>query len=154
MRYMLQHETQNNCSDLAYFCGTLPHCSDQFDATYPQVAREHLAKITTTWIDKNIAHLWPGAVAKPGDGLKQGLVVEQYLRANCLPSDGYVLSRPGTIHTRMRTDETGIINLRLAGDWVRNGADTGSFENAVMSGLQCSRAICKYPKKIVGESDF
>jgi uncharacterized protein with NAD-binding domain and iron-sulfur cluster len=154
MHHLLELETAKNCSGLAYFCGTLPHSSNDFDATYPQRARQHLEKATTSWINENIGYLWPEAVTNPGDGLKQGLLVDQYVRANCLPSDGYVLSRPGTIHTRMRTDETGITNLRLAGDWTRNGGDTGSFENAVMSGLQCSRAICKYPKKIVGESDF
>ena len=99
-----------------------------------------------------LPELWPNAAPGPDGSLTT--MVAKYVRANSLPAGAYVLTPPGTVDKRMRTDESGISNLFLAGDWVRNGADTGSFENAVMSGLQCSRAICGHPRRIAGESDF
>lgn len=156
MHHMVAYEADDGagCKDLAYFCGTLPRVGGPMDDTYPAKSRAKLETVTRDWVNAHIETLWPGAVATPGGGFKTALELDRYVRANCLPSDGYVLSMPGSIDARMRTDETGIANLRLAGDWTRNGADTGSFENAVMSGLQCSRAICGHPKRIVGESDF
>lgn len=154
MHHLIPYEDDAGCKNLAYFCGTMPRVDGPMDESYPARARAMVDGVTRDWINKHIHELWPQSVGRPGEGFKPALELDRYARANCLPSDGYVLSLPGSIDCRMRTDESGIANLLLAGDWTRNGADTGSFENAMMSGLQCSRAICGHPKRIVGESDF
>jgi hypothetical protein len=58
-----------------------------------------------------------------------------------------------SIKHRLKTDETPFDNLYLTGDWIKNGFDLGCVESAVMSGMLTSRAICGYPKHIVGETD-
>jgi hypothetical protein len=49
--------------------------------------------------------------------------------------------------------DAGFDNLFLAGDWILNGLNFGCIESCVMGGLEASRAICGYPKYIVGETD-
>ncbi len=41
----------------------------------------------------------------------------------------------------------------LAGDWTRNGLNTGCIEATTMSGLQAARAISGYPTEVPGETD-
>jgi uncharacterized protein with NAD-binding domain and iron-sulfur cluster len=75
----------------------------------------------------------------------------QFLRANFQPSERYVMTRAKTVQYRLRANESGFANLKLAGDWTRNGIDGGSVEAAVTSGMQASRAICGLPAQIQGE---
>ena len=82
------------------------------------------------------------------------LKAEIYVRANINPSDEYVLSPAGSISSRLRTDQTGIDNLFIVGDWVKTDLDVGAVEAAVTSGLQCSRALTGRPQYIYGEADF
>ena len=85
----------------------------------------------------------------------------QYLRANFVPSERYVLSPPGSTVHRLdadalaRDDAVGpdrVSNLILAGDWTLNGVNGGCVEAATMSGMQASRAICGTPDVVVGEN--
>ena len=76
----------------------------------------------------------------------------QFWRANLDPSEHYVLSTKGSIQYRLSPDGSGYDNLKLAGDWTRGGLNYGCVENAVMSGMQASRAICGYPQIIFGEN--
>ena len=55
------------------------------------------------------------------------------------------MTRAGSVQHRLAADESGFDNLKLAGDWTRNGLDGGSVEAAVTSGMQASRAICGSP---------
>jgi uncharacterized protein with NAD-binding domain and iron-sulfur cluster len=65
-----------------------------------------------------------------------------------------VLALPGTIAKRMRTNETGLENLLVAGDWTRNGGDAGAVEYAVMSGFQAARVIQPTTETIFGEAEL
>jgi uncharacterized protein with NAD-binding domain and iron-sulfur cluster len=65
-----------------------------------------------------------------------------------------VLSPPSPVNVRLAADESGISNLLLAGDWLRTGVDVGAFECAVMSGMQCARALTGVPIDIYGERDW
>jgi uncharacterized protein with NAD-binding domain and iron-sulfur cluster len=65
-----------------------------------------------------------------------------------------VTTPAGSIHARLRPEESGVPNLFLAGDWTRNNFDMGAVEVAVQSARLCARAICGQPKNIYGESDF
>ncbi|MBI1212610.1 MAG: NAD(P)-binding protein [Alphaproteobacteria bacterium] len=154
MSFLLQYEKNEAapCAQLSYFCGTMPRLKVDQDTHYPPLERQRVQKAADEWIADNLRQLWPNIAQGPDGSFKP--ITAKYVRANSLPAGAYVLTPPGTVETRLKPHQSGITNLFLAGDWTRNGADTGSFENAVMSGLQCSRAICGYPRRIFGESDF
>jgi hypothetical protein len=102
------------------------------------------------WIDSNIRDVlpnWDAAIAN-------GAPVEIYARINRKPSELYNFSPAGSVRHRLRTDETGLYNLFLAGDWIKNNSDLGWVEGAVISAMQCSRAISGVQVRIYGESDF
>ena len=84
----------------------------------------------------------------------QHRIRDQYYRINIDPSERYILSLPGTAQYRPRADQSGFRNLVLAGDWLATGLNAGCVEAAVMGGLQASRAICGYPREIIGDGDF
>jgi len=103
------------------------------------------------------SHLFaPGAGDTPGERL-----AAQYLRANFVPTERYVLSPPGSTVHRLAADDLAkdgavapdrVPNLYLAGDWTLNGVNGGCVEAATMSGMQASRAICDTPAEVVGEN--
>jgi hypothetical protein len=78
----------------------------------------------------------------------------QWLRANVDPTECYIASTRGTTSVRLGANESGFVNLVLAGDWTKNGINAGCVEAAVMSGMAASRAICGSPTQIVGEDFF
>lgn len=65
-----------------------------------------------------------------------------------------MLSVAGSGAHRIRSADTGLSNLYLAGDWLRTGLDAGCVEAAVMGGMQASRALSGYPALIEGEHDL
>ncbi|MDH5674787.1 MAG: NAD(P)-binding protein [Myxococcales bacterium] len=79
---------------------------------------------------------------------------DQYRRANMDPVERYVLSIPGTQNARLAAEASGFGRLVLAGTWVDTGLNISACETAVMSGMQASRAISKWPQQVVGERDF
>jgi uncharacterized protein with NAD-binding domain and iron-sulfur cluster len=76
-----------------------------------------------------------------GRTFDRSLEAERYIAASLEPSDQYVLSLPGTIAHRIRPDNTGFTNLRVAGDWVKNGLDCGCVESAVTGGRMAAESI-------------
>lgn len=78
----------------------------------------------------------------------------QVVSANVGPNESYVLAWPGTLRYRMRPDESGYLNLFLAGDWTRNGIEAGTVEGAVMSGIKAARAITGHDIELIGGDDF
>ncbi|MEL7032202.1 MAG: FAD-dependent oxidoreductase [Pseudomonadota bacterium] len=77
-----------------------------------------------------------------------------YARLNHKPSERYIFAGSGDIDNRLRTDESGLSNLYLCGDWVRNGTDLGWVEGAVTTARQCARAITGVSIRVYGETDF
>ena len=75
----------------------------------------------------------------------------QWIRANVDPTECCETSGPGTTKLRLKADESGFLNLVLAGAWLRTGINATCVEAATMSGMDASRAICGEPKEIVGE---
>jgi uncharacterized protein with NAD-binding domain and iron-sulfur cluster len=151
---------------IAYFCGPLadaPRTPPFDDHGFP--ARE-LARYRETvrgFLNQQIGDLWPNAVAPEGfmwellvdlkDQRGAARLDSQYTRVNLDPTERYVLSVPGSTAFRLRADQLPFANLVLSGDWTYNGINAGCVEAAVMGGMFASRALCGYPKRIVGEED-
>jgi uncharacterized protein with NAD-binding domain and iron-sulfur cluster len=156
--------------NVSYFCGPLvdlPAIPPPSDSGFPQREQQRARDLAVTWLQKEIADLWPQATtAANSRGLNWDLLVapetatgaarfdHQLCKANVEPSDRYVISAAGSTRFRLRADESGFANLYLAGDWVRNGMNFGCVESAVVSGLQAARAIAGQSDAIVGERDW
>jgi uncharacterized protein with NAD-binding domain and iron-sulfur cluster len=114
------------------------------------MADEDAEAAVQAWIDTHIRDVLPGWDAATGPGAP----VEIYARINRRPSELYNFAPAGSVKHRLRTDETGYTNLFLAGDWIKNNSDLGWVEGAVISALQCARAMTGVQVRIFGESDF
>jgi uncharacterized protein with NAD-binding domain and iron-sulfur cluster len=144
--------------EVVYLCGVIDHAgvATQSDA---DARVRHNAR---AFLENDAEPLWPQLVGANGSfdwsALCDGSGAEgetrldaQFLRANFQPSERYVMTRAGSVRHRLAADESGFHNLKLAGDWTRNGLDGGSVEAAVTSGMQASRAISGSPAEIQGE---
>ncbi|MCL6285989.1 FAD-dependent oxidoreductase [Ruegeria sp. 2012CJ41-6] len=66
----------------------------------------------------------------------------------------YVQSRPGTARYRLRSDQSGLENLWLAGDWTKTALNAGCMEAAIMSGQRAARGVSGYSEiSVIGEAD-
>ena len=147
--------------ETVYLCGVIDHrgvlSQADADARVRANARDFLVR--------HAEPVWPGACDGDGSfdwkmlfdcngGVGEARLDAQFFRANFQPTERYVLTRAGSVASRLRSDESGFSNLKLAGDWTRNGIDGGSVEAAVTSGMQASRAICGSPAVIQGEKGW
>jgi uncharacterized protein with NAD-binding domain and iron-sulfur cluster len=120
-----------------------------------------------TFLKKTLLNLWPGMRrAHATDHLDWDVFIDldnghgeqrfawQHVVANVGPNESYVVTIPGTLRYRPRSDESGYKNLYLAGDWTRNGVEAGTVEGAIISGLKASRAVSGLGAPIVGGDDF
>ena len=150
---------------LHYFCGPLdgPAQPPLADPTYPRKKTDQVKSDATTWLNDEIAHMWPDAVSggtfdydvltDPEHQSGVARLDSQYFRANVDPSERYVNSFPNTSIYRLRSDQSGFLNLFLAGDWTISSVNGGCVEAAVESGMAASRGICGVPSKIVNYPD-
>ena len=137
-----------------YFCGDL--LDVEGDTIGAATIRAHAGALDYL---HQIGEQWPNAVGPDGfrweiltapDGVEgESRFEHQYWRANFAPSERYVQTMPGTVEHRLAADESGLSNLMLAGDWIRNGFDIGAVEATVMSGMQAARAISGSPRTIL-----
>lgn len=150
-----------------YFCGPYLNpftAKPSTDQTVPADAYAGVMAEAKDWLDKYVGYMWPDARA-PGnpDGLDYEVLYDprggvgadrmnfQWIRANVDPTECCETSGPGTTKLRLKADESGFLNLVLAGAWLRTGINATCVEAATMSGMDASRAICGEPKEIVGE---
>jgi uncharacterized protein with NAD-binding domain and iron-sulfur cluster len=144
--------------DTVYLCGVIEHrgIRSQEDADFRVRANAR------EFLTENAKPVWPEACNGDGsfdwdmlfdskNGVGEKRLDAQFFRANFQPTERYVMTRAGSVSSRLRSDQSGFSNLKLAGDWTRNGIDGGSVEAAVTSGMQASRAICGSPREIQGE---
>jgi uncharacterized protein with NAD-binding domain and iron-sulfur cluster len=147
--------------EVVYLCGVIDHRGVRTQAEADARVRENAVQ----FLSKDARPLWPDACNGDGEfdwdtlfgssrvrGEKR--IDSQFLRANFQQTERYVMTRAGTIASRLAADQSGFSNLKLAGDWTRNGIDGGSVEAAVTSGMQASRAICGSPARIQGEKGW
>lgn len=159
---------------IAYFCSVLPDSTappDRSDASYPARRREEVRRNAIRFLNRDIGHLWPRAISRPGrfrwellvdaqerepgmDGAKpnEARFDSQHWTANVNPSDRYVLSVPGSIRYRISPLDNTYDNLTIAGDWTDCGFNEGCVEAAVKSGRLAAHAISHLPllEEIIG----
>jgi uncharacterized protein with NAD-binding domain and iron-sulfur cluster len=111
----------------------------QTDTDAPQQALDQVKAAGKDFIESRLPALWPKMTGP------EFQIVSDYYRANIDPSERYVLSVPGSTRYRLRANESGLSNVILAGDWIRNGFNAGCVEAAVMSGIQAANAIAGQP---------
>lgn len=155
MSYLLRIKgmPDSKFSHLSYLCGTWTFSAAQIAAdpvTSRQLARQAATHSFSNWWPVNIRSIIDRA-PELSDVIEGQPSLKSYIRVNWLPSERYLLSRAGSIEQRIVCDGTGLSNLFLAGDWIRNGFDYGAFESAVGAGLQCARAISGVDFFIPGE---
>jgi uncharacterized protein with NAD-binding domain and iron-sulfur cluster len=145
-------------ADVVYLCGVLRHEGIATQADADKRVHENAAG----FVRHDARALWPLGCGRDGALSWESLAADpgvegearldaQFLRANFQPTERYVLTRAGSVKYRLRADESGFSNLKLAGDWTRNGIDGGSVEAAITSGMQAARAISGHPRVIQGE---
>jgi uncharacterized protein with NAD-binding domain and iron-sulfur cluster len=150
---------------LIYLCGGLPYV---WDDERPLDRDEALAQ-AVDHLDRDLPLLLPKLADKdrrafrwallepnpPAFDAKQSWlkfddkkerIASQYFAINTNPSDGYVLTRPGTMQYRISPLDSGYENMTIAGDWTDCGFNEGCVEAAVMSGLLASHAVCRSPR--------
>jgi len=162
---MIQRENwpaECDLQTIAYWCGVI---QDESGDTQEKVTARAKAE-AIDFLKTEIQHLWPKGTQGPKSPVLDWNVLvdlqggegearfdSQYWRGNFQPSERYVLSVAKSTKYRLRTNESGYNNLFLVGDWIHTGFDAGCIEAATMSGMQASRAICDYPKVVLGEQD-
>jgi len=152
---------------VAYFCNVLPDSPvepPRGDRKYPEARREEVRRNAVRFLNREVRHLWPKAVKRPGQFRWELLVdpaerqrrkaprrcderrfVSQYWRANVNPTDRYVLARPGSLKHRLSPLDNTYDNLTIAGDWTDCGFNEGCVEAAVMSGRLAAHALAQSP---------
>jgi uncharacterized protein with NAD-binding domain and iron-sulfur cluster len=142
---------------IAYFCGPM-----QDGARTIERGRE----LALDYLKRHLPTLWPtirqrpiwDLLVSPNGAHGAARFDDQYYRVNIEGTERYVQSVPGSLRYRLRSDDSGFENMVLAGDWTRNGMNSGCVEAAVMSGLQAARALTRRdpqraPIRIYGERD-
>ncbi len=162
MSQLLPRETWSSGqapADVVYLCGVLKHEGIRTQAEADARVREN----ALGFLAHDATALWPRGCTNPGGSLRWDLLAAdsdvegearldaQFLRSNFQPTERYVLTRAGSVAYRLGAGESGFENLKLAGDWTRNGIDGGSVEAAITSGMQAARAISGHPRAIQGE---
>jgi len=160
MSHLIPHESWPTALDVvnvAYFCGAQPDTptQEEADALGYRDAYDHTVNnMPLLW--KNIKTAggdmrWDFFV-DPANGAGEERFRAQFFRANWTATERYTLSVKGSTQYRLQTNATGYKNLYICGDWIDNNFNSGCIEATVMSGMECSRAICGYPADIVGDN--
>jgi len=143
---------------VAYFCSSMRQedVDDPTDLGQPGRASNEARQAAVQYLENSVGHYWPNAIDEDGR-FRWDLLVgaapdagpeaidTQYVTANVDPSDRYVQALPGTDQARLRADESGFANMRLAGDWTDCGLNAGCIEAAVISGLAAANSILGLP---------
>ncbi len=150
-----------NVKAIAYFCNAMltpPGVPSADDLALPQREKDIVKANALAFLRQHVGTLWPRAIdpvtgdfrwewlADPENRQGEARFDSQFWRANVDPSERYVLSVPGSNEYRLKTNETGLDNLYICGDWIDSGLNFGCVEAAVMSGMEASNAIWGTPK--------
>lgn len=161
MGHLLEREAWppgTDVRDIAYFCGPLTELPGESKEAAGQRARQAAVGL----LRDHVQALWPRSgprgefdwdLLSDSEGRSgEARFGAQYWRANVEGSERYVTTYAGTPGFRLRPDESGYHNLKLAGDWTKTGIDGGCVEAAVTSGMLAAEAICGEELGIAGTS--
>ncbi len=150
MRQLIKVEDwQDDPKSIAYFCSVLP------DTQTGENAHEIVRQSAITFLNRDVAHFWPGAVNEDGfdwdllagaEGSGEARFDSQFWTANTAPTERYVLSLPGSLEHRISPLDNRFDNFTIAGDWTGCGHQAGCVEAAVMSGLLAASALSGAPQ--------
>lgn len=146
---------------LWYFSGAMSEelSNGLMDQGYPTRQTDRVKHQAIQYLQATVGYLLPWASATWSPmGLNFNLLYtiddntdgvsrfeSQFWRANIDPSERYVLAPAGSTNHRLEAGGSGFDNLILAGDWIYNGLNVGSFEGAVMGGKLAAHAISGAP---------
>jgi uncharacterized protein with NAD-binding domain and iron-sulfur cluster len=131
MSHVLSYEgVPHDAIELDYLCGCRPGDSE---ATQ-DAELQRVEAAVDEWLAKEGTYMI-------GRSFDKSREAARYIAASLEPSDEYVLSLPNTIAHRIHPADTGFTNLRVAGDWVKNGIDCGCVESAVVGGRMAAESI-------------
>ncbi|TAH37211.1 MAG: hypothetical protein EYC70_09535 [Planctomycetota bacterium] len=124
-----------------YFCGIMdtPELPQRRDPGFLAGETGRADARAADWARQYLPHLYPRA----------GAPLARYVRANCTPSERYVLDLPGTNRYRLEADTSGLDNLALAGDWIFTGQG-GAVESAITAGMLAAQALTGEDLRIRG----
>ncbi|MFB2567004.1 NAD(P)-binding protein [Rhizobium sp. IMFF44] len=158
MSHLLVRETWPDPApqSIAYFCSPSRNAEVPMPSMQAQAAQ---------WADEHLIRIWPDARNAEGRFDRNLLVslegqseaarfANQYFRQNFYGSERYVLSVPGSVDYRLNPDESGFVNLAIAGDWTLCGLNAGCVEAATISGLAAARVFTGSTEPIYGELDL
>ena len=155
-------QPSDGVQSIGYFCGVLFDTDDNS----PRAATQRAHDGALEYLGQHMTTQWPGAVDPATGGFDWSVLVDrsdgvgparldaQFVRANFELTERYVQTPPNSVEFRLGADESGYPNLKLAGDWTRNGLNLGSVEATVMSGMLASRAICGSPATMAREGEL
>jgi uncharacterized protein with NAD-binding domain and iron-sulfur cluster len=150
-----------------YFCGPWKNAltaMPRTTTTVPADARAEVEANAIDWLERYTGYMWPdardpgnpagldwNALHDPTGAVGSARMRFQVIRPNVDPTECVEASLPGTTKLRLKADESGFENLFLAGAWLRTGINATCVEAAVMSGMDCARAISGEPLEIAAE---
>jgi uncharacterized protein with NAD-binding domain and iron-sulfur cluster len=150
-----------------YYCGPWKNeltSRPTSDASVPAKARADVEARAIEWLTKYAGSMFPNAASPtnpasldfdrlydPRNEVGTARMGFQWIRPNVDPTECVEASLPGSSKVRLKADESGVDNLFMAGAWLRTGINATCVEAAVMSGMDCARAVSGEPLEIVGE---
>lgn len=173
MRHLLGAESWGrDVRSIAYFCNALeddphepPRPSAGEHADYVARREGQVRTNAQRFLDRDVQHLWPRAVADPTSGFRWDVLAgapnsargsqrlaAQWFSANVSPSERYTLALPGSGKYRISPLDGTYDNLTICGDWTDAGFNEGCVEAAVMSGRLAAHALSVHPplESIIG----
>ncbi len=166
MNQLLEREKwtlKNNPKYIAYLCGAMPvdYYPPATDKDFDQKIKQQAKDYFIFYINNHLKHLIPNAFDENGEFKWEYLANEddlkgmerlstQYWRGNVSPSELYVLSVKNSSRFRIKTNQTGINNLKITGDWIQNGMNAGFVEGGVTSGMLTAEAVSGCDFDIIG----
>ncbi len=159
-REWLDIPARDRPKSIAYFCGVFDDKRTEDGPT--QSHGVHLAKVrgdAQQVLEKRIGRLWhnhplgldPEALFDRSGATGEARYDAQYWRVNVDPTERYTLTPTGSTRFRLGSDESGFSNLKLAGDWTRNGVlNMACVEGSIASGMECAEAMSGRRIDVIG----
>ena len=152
---------ENSPQSIAYFCSPRPQ--QQVPVPYDEEREmKDFQDQCRAFMNGKLGEIWPSLSSDsvfdydalfPDGGSPEERFDWQYFRVNDFGSERYVQSVTNSVFARLRSDQSGFLNLSLAGDWTLNGVNAGCVEAATNSGAQAAENVTGTDLGLVGVQD-